>query len=140
MNARAIVISVVLLGACGDHGEVTADASTVDAVPRQTVSMSQMLEPGMEIEGSWNAGPTDEIGLAIATSDASVVFDWDIHAHANGGTQDVVYAFEQTSVDYDFRPTQKTQWYLLLRNSSSTVVSLDIEMTLYGQALWIGFQ
>ena len=110
--------------------------------PRQTVSMnpSRSLR-AMVVEGSWNAGPTDEIGLAIGTDDSTVPgIDWDIHGHANGGTQEVVAEFAQMTVSYDFRPTQKAQWYLLLRNSSTTTLSLNIEMGLYGQALWIGFQ
>ena len=136
MIARVLVVAL-LLAACGDNDVIPVDASTVDAVPRQTVMDTEILQPGMEIEGSWNAGPQDQIGLQLDTTVDGM--DWDIHAHANGGTQDVVYEFAQMTVSYDFHPTMKTQWYLLLRNSSVAPITVNIEMGLYNQALWIGW-
>ena len=120
--------------ACGDNAGLNVDANTIDAIPRQTVSAPVMLDPGMLVEGFWMAGPDDQIGLGLDTSVAAL--DWDIHAHQNGGTQEVVYGFAQVTIRYDFQPTEQAQWYLLLRNGGTTSLSIDVHMDLFGNAQW----
>jgi hypothetical protein len=127
----------IALGACGS-GAATPDASTVDAVPRQVLAVAQPLPQGNEIEGSWTAGPHDSIGLSIMTSEGTI--DFDIHGHANGGTQEITSAFGQALITYDFVPTQQAQWYLLLRNDTSDTITLNIDMNLFGAATWNGWQ
>ena len=124
------------LAACGDS-HALPDASTVDALPRQHVSESHTLTPGMLIEGSWNAGPTDQIYLTMQSTEP---IDWDIHGHANNGTQEIVDGFAQANITYLFAPTLRASWYLLLRNSTTVSVTIDIDMDLYNQALWTGFE
>ena len=96
----------------------------------------------MLIEGSWNAGPSDQIGLEIDTNDSTVAgLDWDIHAHANGAPRRWSFAFQQTTVSYDFRPTvQDAVVSAAAQQLDASILTLDIEMNLYGQALWTGFQ
>lgn len=127
---------LVAIAACGQV-DAQPDASTVDSAPRQTVTDSQTLQPGMLVEGSWLAGTSDQIGITLSTTLAGM--DWDIHAHADGGTQEVVAVFAQMESTYDFRPNQQAQWYLLIRNSSATVLTINVAMDLYGQAQWQGW-
>jgi hypothetical protein len=128
---RAALLLCVL-AACGDN-----TASTVDASLSTTVSDTFTLAPGYLIEGSWTAGPSDQIGLSIT---ADGLFDYDIHGHQGGGTQDIDVAFAQPSVTYTFVPTQEAQWYLLLRNSSAATLTFTMEQNLYDAAVWNGWQ
>ena len=137
MLVRLAIIAISCLSACGGAGD-SPDASTIDALPRQIVTLTQTLPPGLVEEGIWQANPGDQIGLAISAATAEL--DWDIHAHNNGGTQDVANGFSQMSISYDFRPPESGPWYLLLRNDSVTTLTIDIQMDLYGQATWQGWQ
>jgi hypothetical protein len=134
MTSVTLAMTVACLAGCSS-GTAGPDASTI---PRQTVMLTQAFPPGLIIEGSWAAGPSDRIELELSSQTAG--FDFDIHAHNNGGTQDVTSGFDQTTVDYDFAPTADGPWYLLLRNSSGVTMSIDIQMTLYGNATWAGWQ
>jgi hypothetical protein len=133
---RALVLLTICATACARH-HAAPDASTVDAVPRLVTTDQQTLLGGMLIEGSWLAGPSDAVGLELVTPTGT--FDWDIHAHTGTGTQDVVSGFALTTVTYAFDPTQHAQWYLLLRNSSTDPITIEIRMELYGDAQWIGW-
>jgi len=135
--AIACALASTIGAACG-HAPTAPDAWTIDAVPRQSLTVQQTLPPGMLVEGSWLAGSSDPIGLALRTS--GMGFDWDIHAHIGGGTQDVASGFAQITVDYAFFPSAQGQWYLLLRNSSGATLTIDVAMDLYGQAQWAGWQ
>ncbi len=126
---------VLALAACGDN---LAPTNTVDATVRQTVTDSVTLQPGMLIEGSWTAGSSDLIGLDGNTTVAGM--DWDIHGHADGGTQEIIAAFAQKTITYEFQPTQQAQWFLLLRNSSPAPLTITIHMDLFGAAEWNGWQ
>lgn len=131
----AVSLGALVLAACGTHAPPAVDASTV---PRDTVTDSTLLLPGMLIEGIWQAGPNDRVGLSLDTSVAGL--DWDIHGHANNGTQEVTSGFGVMTVSYDFHPPEQTQWYLLLRNSSTTMLRIDVHMDLFGEAQWVGWQ
>ena len=135
MTARSLLVSLAL-GACGQSTS-RPDAGMVDAVPRETITDTQTLQPGMLLEGTWLAGASDEIGITLTTTAADM--DWDIHAHANGGTQDVVSAFGQMTVSYDFRPDQQAQWFMLIRNSAATPLAIEVRMELFGAAQWQGW-
>jgi hypothetical protein len=123
------------LAACGAHGGAAPDASTI---VDETFTDTAVLLPGVVIEGSWQAGANDAITIQLGTSEAGL--DWDIHGHANGGTQEVSSGFAQMMIDYDFHPTQDGPWYLLLRNSSMDILRVDVRMDMYGKAHWVGWQ
>ena len=131
---RVLVLVLVPAAACTHHA-ATPDASTM---LRQTVTDQETLLPGMLIEGSWLAGPGDQVGLTLSTTVAGM--DWDIHGHANNGTQEIVSGFAQMSATYMFEPPQQAQWYLLVRNSASSTLTIDVAMDLYGGAQWVGWQ
>ena len=135
--ARFLVLVLVLAAGCGDRAGETVDASTVDAIPWKVVTYTEMLPPQNLIEGSWTAGPTDAIGVSIQSTG---LIDWDIHAHADGGTQEITAEFGQLGMSYDFVPPQTAQWYLLVRNSTTDTITLDVQMSLYGAGQWDGWQ
>jgi hypothetical protein len=134
--AATLAIALGAFAGCGDNVETAPDAATV--LPRQIVTLTETLPPGTVVEGTWQANPGDQIRLYL-TADAAKL-DWDIHAHNNGGTQDVAYAFGQDLVAYDFQPTADGPWYLLLRDNSDDTLTVDIGMELYAGATWQGFQ
>jgi hypothetical protein len=142
-HARAIAaataaLSCGALAGCGDNDIPGVDAGDVETLPRQTVTLTQTLPGGTVEEGVWQATPSDRIRLYLSASAANI--DWDIHAHNDGGTQDIAFAFSQASGAYDFTPPADGPWYLLLRNNADGNVLLDVGMELYGRATWQGFQ
>jgi hypothetical protein len=66
--------------------------------------------------------------------------DWNLHGHANGGTQVVSEAFKVPSVDYVFIPTAEADWYLLIRNKGTTDINVDLKIELFGEITWSGWQ
>ena len=134
----AICACTLAMGCDARDADPGVDGSVGAIMPRQTVTATQTLPPGEVEEGIWQASPGHYIGLFLAAASPSL--DWDIHAHNNGGTQDVASAFGQSLVSYDFTPEAPGPWYLLIRNSSETTLMIDLGMELYGEATWDGFQ
>jgi hypothetical protein len=139
--ARVLVLAFALVG-CGDDGggtvtpdaPVVADGPPIDAVPRETIMVAQPLVPGELVEGFMTGGPPDYavITLRAPTPD----MDWNIHGHANGGTQIVDEAFKVTAADKVFNLPAESKWYLLIRNSGSTDLTVDIKVELFGDLTW----
>ncbi|MDX2091966.1 MAG: hypothetical protein SFX73_29150 [Kofleriaceae bacterium] len=141
--AFALAMASVLVG-CGDDGggtstpdapDVTVDsAPPVDAVPRETIMVSQPLVPGELVEGFITGGPPDYAVITLRAPSPDM--DWNIHGHANGGTQIVDEGFKVTTVDEVFTLPSQAKWYLLIRNSGSTDLTVDIKVELFGSLTW----
>lgn len=136
MRRAALLALALSFAACSDDGgSGPVDASLVDAVPREVVMTSRLFDVGEVVEGIMTGGPNDHavITLSAPTPD----MDWNIHAHPNGGTTVIDEAFKQTSLDaYVFTPPEQEQWYLLIRNSGLTDLTIDIKIELFGEMTW----
>ena len=108
------------------------------AVPTgQIVTAPKTLLVGEIAEGVLAGGAGDRALITVATAPA---FDWNIHGHANGSTQTVQEGFDVTSVTYEFAPTATADWYLLLRNTQTTALTLDVKLELFGTMTWSGWE
>jgi hypothetical protein len=61
---------------------------------------------------------------------------WNIHGHANGGTQVIYEEFDKMTVRYVFVPPAAADWYLLVRNEGQLNIDVDIRVELYGDITW----
>lgn len=123
-------------GGGGGHVDASTeiDALVVDAAPRQVIMENQSLQPGELVEGIMTGGPMD---TAVIHLEAPVSeLDWNIHGHAGGGTQTVFEELNKMVVDYTFTPTADTDWWLLLRNSGPTDMTITVRVELYANMQW----
>lgn len=44
------------------------------------------------------------------------------------------------TVDYVFAPNDQADWYLLVRNKGPTDITVQLEIELYGNITWSGWQ
>ena len=144
MNRRPLITLFLgsALAACGgdDDGGAVIDASTeidalvIDAAPRQVIMEGQTLVPGELVEGIMTGGPED---VAVIHVEAPAMeLDWNIHGHAGGGTQTVYEEYNKMVADYVFVPSAQGDWWLLLRNSGPTDMTLSVRVELYGDMQW----
>jgi predicted small lipoprotein YifL len=139
----AIVLSLVTFAACGGDGgaklpdaAAAADADlAIDAAPaREIIMETQPLQATELVEGIMTGGPSD---AALIHLEAPVSeLDWNIHGHANGGTQTVYEELDKMTVDYVFVPGAQADWWLLLRNSGPTNMDVKVTIRLYGNMQW----
>jgi len=133
---------LVLLGmaACGDDGGTGAvDADTTidvgpDAAPREVVMETRPLQPGEIIEGIMTSGPGDAARIVLHGQFPTVSFN--IHGHANGGTQIAHEEFNQMDVSYVFEPTSQAKWYLLVRNDGTVAMDVEVRVEIHGDMTW----
>ena len=127
---KVLGICVALVG-CG------SEAATVDAdlgPPREIIMETQPLQVTELVEGIMHGGPGDRAVIHLEAPTASL--DWNIHGHANGGTQVVDEALKQMIVDYVYVPSATSDWWLLLRNSGLTNMDIKVTVELYGEMTW----
>ena len=125
------------LAACGDDGAGTpdpTDAGPLDAAPREVITATRPLLVGQLVEGVMTGGPADRAVIHLEAPVAEL--DWNIHGHANGGTQVVDEELNQQTVDYVFTPPAQTDWWLLLRNSGTAPMDVSVRVELYGAMTW----
>lgn len=135
-------LAALILAGCGGQpaslpdAAVPADADpTIDAAPAREIVMAvQPLQATELVEGVMHGGPGDTAVLHLEALQASL--DWNIHGHANGGTQTVVEELGKTTVDYTYTPGATADWFLLLRNSGSTNMDVKVTVRLYGAMTW----
>ncbi len=113
---------------------ITIDALPPDAPPRQTIMEGVLLVPGELAEGIMTGGPGDLAVIDLMAPAAEL--DWNIHGHANGGTQVVYEELNQTGVRYTFAPAAQADWWLLIRNSGPTDMTIQVKVGLYGNMQW----
>ena len=141
MTTRILSLAMLALAACGgdDTGSATDAAPIdqgpgVDAAPRQVIMETVSLVPGELAEGIMTGGPAD---YAVIHLEAPVAeLDWNIHGHAGGGTQTVFEELNQMTVDYVFRPSAETDWWLLIRNSGPTAMDVVVRVELHEDLQW----
>lgn len=145
MTTRLFISGFVLaaFAACsgddgGGGGNVDAstelDALVIDAAPRQVIMENQALQPGELVEGIMTGGPGDTAVIHLEAPVAEL--DWNIHGHQNGSTQTVFEELDKMVVDYTFQPTSDTDWFLLLRNSGPTDMTVTVHVELYADMQW----
>ncbi|CAN5822489.1 hypothetical protein BH11MYX3_BH11MYX3_45690 [soil metagenome] len=133
---------VGLVGACGDDGAklpdaaVAADANlAIDAAPaRETIIATQPLQPGELVEAIMHGGPGDTALLHLSAPTATM--DWNIHSHASGHAVTVYEELGKLTVDYPFTPGANGDWFLLIRNSGTVDMSVQVDAKLYGAMTW----
>lgn len=136
--AAAFITVLSNLAACGgddghDHDHVDA-GDLIDAAPRQVIMETQALQPGQLVEGIMNGGPND---VAVIHLEAPVSeLDWNIHGHSGGSVQTVYEELDKMVVDYVFVPSADTDWWLLLRNSGPSDMTVSVRVELYNDMQW----
>jgi hypothetical protein len=134
---RAAVLIALGLAACsGDDGDGGAvpDAGP----PTQTITETRSLFVGDIIEATLTGGPADRAVIHLEASTPTL--DWNLHGHPASGTQTIVEGFDQSVVDYDFRPDEQADWSLLLRNQAPAQLDVQVRIELYGGMVWAGWQ
>ncbi len=136
----AASLAAGLLAPGCDGGDATPDAPTTidalppDAPPRQMIMEGVLLVPGELAEGIMTGGPGDLAVIELVAPSAEL--DWNIHGHAGGGTQVIYEEFNKTSVVYTFAPAAAADWWLLIRNSGPTDMTIQVKVGLYGGMQW----
>lgn len=139
MTRCLLACAVLLLAACGDDGAGMPDANTVDAaipdaMARETIMASKPLQVGELVEGTMTGGMGD---VAVITLTAPTpTMGWNIHGHANGGTQVIYEEHEKTQVTYTFAPATQAEWYLLVRNEGQANMEVMVKVELFGGMVW----
>jgi hypothetical protein len=135
--ARILPVCLLAVG-CGDDGgsdlPPAVDALPPDAAPREVIMENLLLEPGELTEGIMTGGAGDVASIHLSAPAPEI--DWNIHGHANGGTQVIYEEYNKMTMDYVFSPTQQADWYLLIRNSGPTDMTIQIKVELHGGMLW----
>lgn len=140
MIRRVLILGLLTLAACGDDGGSSAvDANPAvdaapDAAPREVIMESRPLQPGELVEGTLTSGPGDAAHIVLHGQFPTVSFN--IHGHANGGTQVVYEEFDKQDVDYVFRPASQAKWYLLIRNDGTVAMTVDVTVEIHGNLVW----
>ena len=136
----AALAALAALGGCGDDPAMLLDASPVvtDAAPRQVVSADRTLLVGEIAEGILAGGAGDRAVIRVTAPLAKL--DWNLHGHASGGTQTVVEELAVAAVEYAFVPTAQADWYLLLRNRDAASMAVTVDIELFGNMQWSGWQ
>lgn len=134
---RSLAILAVL-AACGDGGSSSPpDAPPDGQVPRETVTDQKSMLVGEILEATLTGGPGDR---AVITLTAPVPkLDWNIHGHANGGTQTVKEELGIMTSTYEFSPAAEAEWFLLVRNKDTAPMTIDVKIDLYGDIVWSGW-
>jgi hypothetical protein len=138
---RALGLCLVI-AACGGSSSQPVDAPpaadanlAIDAAPaREIVMTMQPLQATELVEGIMHGGPSDTALIHLEAPTATL--DWNIHGHANGGTQTVYEELKRMTVDYVYTPSSAADWFLLLRNSGLTNMDVQVTVRLYGNMTW----
>ena len=144
MMARNLLVSSLLaLGACGDDGggggpdASTIDAAIPDAAPRQVIESTKPLQVGELVEGTMTGGTPGMGDIAVITLSAPTAdMGWNIHGHANGGTQIIFEEHDKMTVSYTFAPATQAEWYLLVRNEGTANMEVMVKVELFGTMAW----
>lgn len=134
----AWMLCALMLVACGgDDGSTLADGAP-PGTPREVITESKQLLVGEIAETILVGGPDDRAVISVTAPAAKL--DWNIHGHANGETTTVEEGFDVMSVHYTLTPPAQADWFLLLRNRDTAPMTVQIEIGLYGDMQWSGWQ
>lgn len=139
--SAALASAALGAGACGDGGsEAPPDAAPLPdgAVPRQVITENVPLAINETVEAIMVGGSGDYARIRATVPTPSL--DWNLHGHAAGGTQVAQEGFKAMTVDYQFSPSAKADWFLLLRNKGQTDLTVELTIELFGEMTWKGWQ
>ena len=85
-----------------------------------------------------HGGTADRVVIHATAPTATM--DWNIHGHAGGGTQTVAEGLALTTLDYEFKPSETADWFLILRNSGTGPLTINVRLEFYGGATWDDWQ
>lgn len=129
-----LALALVMFAACGDDATILPDASAPDAMARETITATKALQVGELVEGTMTGGTGD---IAVITLSAPFPeMGWNIHGHANGGTQIIYEEHDKMNVTYTFSPSAVAEWYLLVRNEGQVNMEVMVKVELYGEMAW----
>ncbi|MGE0868580.1 MAG: hypothetical protein AB7P03_08460 [Kofleriaceae bacterium] len=136
MNGTLIeVVAALALAGCGGGDDAP---KLPDGPPRETIEESVSLVVTQVSEAILHGGEGDVAHIMLTAPGPTL--DWNMHGHANGGTQVVTEAFKVETVDYVFAPSDLADWYVLLRNKGQTDITVELKIDLYGEMTWSGWQ
>ena len=140
MSRLLHLLTICLVAAgCGEGGGTPDAAGSIDALPpdaspRETIMENVLLVPGDLAEGIMTGGSGDLAVIDLVAPAAEL--DWNIHGHAGGGTQVIYEEFNKASVRYTFAPAAQADWWLLIRNSGPTDMTIQVKVALHGNMQW----
>jgi len=148
LAVAAVVALALALAACGGDGDdggddtafadarprIDGDPSVIDAALSRVIDESYPEVPGEIVEIIMGAGPDDIVVIHLEAPVAEL--DWNIHGHDDGGTQTIFEELNVMSADYTFIPPHETDWFLLLRNSGPTEMTVEVDVEVYGEITW----
>ena len=133
------MLCFLMLAACGgDDGSTLPDGSPPPGTPREVVTETKELLVGEIVEGILAGGPDDRAVISVTAP--GPILDWNIHGHVNGETQNLAEGYDAMSIHTELTPPANGDWFLLLRNRDEAPISVDIEIGLYGDMQWSGWQ
>lgn len=139
MTRLYLLIALALAGCGGDDNNTTPDAPPLDSLPppRETIMENVLLQQsGESVEGIMTGGKSGDLAVIRLMGMAPAnTFDWNIHGHADGGTQVIFTELDVTSTEYAFVPPSDGEWYLLVRYKGGQV-SVQVKVELYGGLSW----
>lgn len=130
---KCSLYACVLL-ACGGSSTPPDSAST----PREVVTDDKALLVGELAEGILTGGPSDLVKVHLASPTPTL--DWNLHGHAGGSTETVIEELGVTTVDYEFQPSAQGDWFLLIRNKDTAPQTIAVQLELFGDVVWNGWQ
>lgn len=92
------------------------------------------LQVGELVEGAMTGGLGDTAAITLSAPTATM--GWNIHGHANGGTQVIFEEHDKMDVTYTFSPSDQAEWYLLVRNEGQANMEVMVKVELYGAMAW----
>jgi len=128
----------MLLVACGGDDSPLPDAGDPPGTPREVVTESKDLLVGEIVEGILTGGPDDHAVISLTAP--APILDWNIHGHVNGDTQNLDEGYDAMTVHTTLTPPESGEWFLLLRNRGTTPITIEVEIGLYGDMQWSGWQ
>jgi hypothetical protein len=131
------MLAATLVACGGDDGDSNPDAAS-PGTPREVITESKELLVGEIAEAILTGGPDDRAVISVTAPAAKL--DWNIHGHANDETTTIEEGFDVMSVHYTLEPPAQADWYLLLRNRDTAPMTVQIEIGLYGDMQWSGWQ
>ena len=70
-------------------------------------------------------GQPRDVGVSCDTCD-----------YLHDGTQVVYEEFSKMDIDYVFKPTAQSKWYLLVRNDGNVAMNVDVRVEIHGEMMW----
>lgn len=153
MRTLSTLLLLGTLAACsGADGSASPDADLADALPRQVVSEIKQLQVGELAEATLTGGSGDTATILLAAPVAKL--DWNLHGHANvdfralptigtpphSGDKTIHEEFDVMNVDYIFSPSSRSDWRLIIRNKDTSSMDVAVNIGLYGDMQWNGWQ